>query len=105
MASQKGRAKRGVYKVRNGRRMGTRAEEDQRLRELERETERCVAAMEALRNGEPVDIDAPLLAMRKLAEEAPDRARLESRLFARHGARWRIEDAAARAFLSGTLSA
>jgi hypothetical protein len=104
MANEKRRAKRGAYKVRSGKRARAQ-DEDKRLKLLEQETQHSVEAIEAVLAGGTADIDEPLAAMRKLAEEAPDGVRLESRFFARFAARMELEDWAARVFLSGVLPA
>jgi hypothetical protein len=61
--------------------------------------------MATIGEGDTVDIDEPVLAMRGLWEGAPDRARLEARFFARFTAHTDLEGWAARAFLAGRLSA
>lgn len=106
MANKQRRAARGVYRKKTGRQPRAQRE-DRDTKAIERDLGRFATAMGDVQEDPDasVDIDEPLVAVRKVLEEAPDRARLEARILARWKIRMDLEDWAARAFLSGVLSA
>lgn len=104
MANKERRAARGVYRKKKGRQPRAQRE-DRDTKAIERDLERFATAFGDMQEGASVNLDEPLVAVRKVLDEAPNRARLEARILARWVARMELEDRAARAFLSGVLSA
>jgi hypothetical protein len=105
MANEQRRAARGVYRKKSGEPRAQR--EDQDTKAIERDLGRFATALGEVQEDPDasVNLDEPLAAVGKVLEEAPDRARLEARILARTAGQWELEDRAARAFLSGVLSA